>query len=104
VELELTGNDIYEKSAQVMSLNEYKNHFLDHVLHNPEIGLHYARFCLKKGEMMDKLIAVDFTKSEQQCPIDIKEEENIELNQFLVHLYRRSSLVKSLRWSLEVSK
>lgn len=102
VELDLMDNEIYEKSAEIMSVREYKNYFLQNVHNNPNMGLHWARFPISKDHLFDKVLAVNLTKTSKEAPSKrIEEEKNIFRNQILLHLHRRFENFRKVRWDIE---
>lgn len=105
-EIELTENETYQKSAQVLPMEKYNEFFTKEVLAKPDIRLHYARFSISDGNLLNQMIAVSYSRysGNEKALSVLKNEESIELNQFLLHLHRRISLSKAMRWPIEVKR
>lgn len=100
-ELDLTTNVHYNKSAVEIAPEDYVNYFEETVEKDRNIGLHFARFSIDPNNFFKKLIAVNYKETTAK-PETLKTDNHVERNRFLFHFYRRFSLAKCLRWSLEV--
>lgn len=102
-EIELTDNHIYQKSAEVVLVENYPSYFKDRIFENQNVGLHFARMNLSSNCFLREVIAVSYLECLDACSdISLEPEKHITLNKIQLFLLRHFNFVKSLRWPLEV--
>lgn len=103
-ELRLTTNDIYAKVSEVVFPEDYASYFLEDVLTDPAVGLHFARFSLGNGQNMTQLVAVTHakTKSKLKHLLTLKPEKNIGIHKVMLNTLRKSDFAKRALWNMEV--
>ncbi|MCE5318074.1 MAG: hypothetical protein LLG04_12045, partial [Parachlamydia sp.] len=103
-ELQLSTNDVYAKSSDLVSPEDYPGYFLERVLKDPKVGLHFARFSLGKGQNMTQLVVITHAKTESALKklFPLKHEKNIVLNKALLNSLRKTEFAKTALWNIEV--
>ncbi len=103
VEIELTNNDVYKQKVEILNYKDYVDNYKKFILPDPDAQFHFAMLSIAPGkDFLKEMIVTTYTKDKEKLNNwDLREEENISRDKFLLGLSRKYSWGKSLRWYLQ---
>ena len=103
VDLEFTGNDVYEKTTVALNYKDYPKFFEENVRNHPEVGLHYARPSIADRDYLRSMTVSSFRRTDKRPEgiFVLKKERGIRRNRYLMSLSRKTKWGKNARWYLQ---
>jgi len=105
VELLLEQDQWLEKTVVALPVGEFASWLTEHVLSNPEVRLHFARPSIRSSDLLERVIAVNYTRvPDDRAPqAPLTAETHIARNKTFMTLSRKSDTGKAVRWYLQES-
>jgi len=104
VDLELTSNEIYERTAEVINYRAFPDYFQKQIKENKEVALFLARPSFAPDSFMEEIVVTKWNKTNKITAdklMELGEEENVGRDRVLFGWSRDFSWGKNLRWFLQ---
>ena len=113
VTLQLTDDVLYISEIDKIDYEEYANHFMEAILPDKDVGLHYARLSITPNSLFDemymttfKTLAVDdelYPKNDEEFDelTTLQTEQYVRRNKLLFGLSRKFDWGKKLSWFIQ---
>ncbi|MEK6894261.1 MAG: FAD-binding oxidoreductase [Nanoarchaeota archaeon] len=103
VDLELTDNEVYKTTTNLIDYKDFPNYFEDHIKKNESIALMLVRPSISPSNLFEEFAVLTWEKTNE--PLDpffeLTEEKNVIRDKFLFGLSRKYDWGKELRWNLQ---
>lgn len=104
VTLQLTDDEVYERTATVMDYKDFPDYFQKVVKTDPSVALLLARPSIAPKSFLKEMTVTLWKKTDAKAPEGIHElgeEQHVMRDKFFFNLSRSFDWAKSLRWSLQ---
>ncbi|HET9843648.1 MAG TPA: FAD-binding oxidoreductase, partial [Gammaproteobacteria bacterium] len=97
--IKLAKNHVLKKKGKILSLEEYIQTFANTIKNNKEIKLHYGRIALGPNENFDKILMVNYYKTNKPVNIlqSLPKETNSPFERICLHILRRLPFLKKIK-------
>lgn len=104
-EIELTKNENLKEKGTLVSIEDYVQHFRQHVEPNPDIRMHLFRLSLDPNNLLSEGIAVDFQKTDgkqvKTTQFHPEGKNGTRMDRILVNVARRVGSLRKKYWDGE---
>ncbi|NBX91900.1 MAG: FAD-binding oxidoreductase [Proteobacteria bacterium] len=103
VTLEVTDNDVLERTAKIVDYRDFPTEFESYIKKNPNVSLLLARPSIASDTFMQEIVLTQWNKHAGVPAevIPLGQEEHVSRDRFLFNLSRTFQWGKNLRWKLQ---
>lgn len=98
---ELVDDEMYEYETAELNISQYED-YLNKVLDNPEIPMHYARLSVDRKNFLEDMYVMNYHRTGEKAEIGkLKEESFVHLSKWGLDLGRRGGGSETLFWNMQ---
>ncbi len=101
-DLEVVPNEVYKWSTAYMNYKDFPAFYKEHIDHNDQLGLTYARISLSPTSYLTQTAVHTFTKTKWDKPIPPLQSASLSnFSRLVINFSKTGSLGRWVRWMLE---
>ncbi|MCH2188499.1 FAD-binding oxidoreductase [Candidatus Gracilibacteria bacterium] len=102
VTLSLQENESYQIKTLALNGEDYNSYLKENVIGNQNIGLHYGRFSIEKGDnFLKDFYVTNYSLIQEEGDNTLQDEKWVLRNRFFFNLSRNYDWGKKVRWKLQ---